>query len=1432
MRTVTLLPNQVRKNSGRTAQLGRWLAMACLLLTSPAVFAQLSGTYTINSAQPTGGTNYTSFTAAAAALNASGVSGPVTFNVSGGPYTEQISLNPLTGASATNRVTFNGNGSTIRYGSSVTGQRAVIALTGADYITLDSLNIDATNGGTPGTYGWGVLLTSQADNNTIRRCVVTSPDNATSSNFAGIVVSGSASIATTSGNNANNLLLEGNTISGGYYGITLVGTSSTTRATGNVLRNNTVRDFYYYGIYGYYQQGAQYVGNDIHRMTRSAVSTFYGMYIYYNLSSVVQGNRIHNPFTGAGGAASTMYGIYYYYSDGTAAAPALVANNLIYNIDGTGTTYGIYHYYSDYVDYFHNTVTLDNPAAGTAVRAYSQYMAVNATLRNNIFSVTQPATTAAHALYVYQSGTAAPTLVSNNNDLYVGTGSNAFVGYYGTVSTATTGSATLAAWQAANSAAFDQNSVSANPSLVNPTAGNLAPSSATLDGAGSAATLARVPRDANGALRTSPPDNGAVGFTPAANDVVLRRVASPVSPIAAGTFPVTVSIRNNGGNALTSVTLAYTLNGAPAITQPFTGLNVAPGDTAQLTFTTRATFGSGCTTLSVVGSLPNGSTDANPANNTVQTTLCTAMAGTFTINNQQPTGGTNFVSFTAAAAALSQGGVAGAVTFNVLNGPYTEQISLNPFTGSSATNRVTFNGNGRTIQFASNATGQRAVIALNGADYITIDSLNIDATGGGSPGTYGWGVHFTNQADNNILRRCVVTTSAASTLTNFAGIVVSNSATTATGSGNNANNLLLEGNTVSGGYYGITLVGTSTTVQGTGNVLRNNTVRDFYYYGVYSYYQTGAQFIGNDIHRTTRTSVSTFYGLYLYYNDGLRVENNRIHNPFTASGASTALMYGIYVYYSDGTAATPNLIANNAVYNIDGGGTTYGIYNYYSNYGNYYHNTVALDDASTGTGVRAYSQYMGTFATLRNNIFSVTRPASSAAYAVYVYGTAANQATPALSSNYNDLYVGPAANAFIGYIGTSSTATTGGSATLAAWQAANSGAYDQNSVSLDPFFRSAADVRPTNVGLNNTGTPTTIVAVPRDLAGVLRTSPPDMGAYEFTPTANDVQVVSIDGPATTAVPGANPVLVTIRNGGTVSLNSLTLSYTLNSGTPVSQTFNGLTLAAGASQQFTFGQLVTVPSGTNTLTVVASLPNGQADGNPGDNTLTTTFNQPTPDNDEPCTAVALGATPTTGSNSGASTTVQPTIITPACSPASLPKDVWFTFVPSGTSTTLTLTGAPSGMVRVFTAVSCATGPFTQVFCAGSGTNDTSVGTVSVSGLTAGQRYYVAVSGYGSSDTGGQFTIAATGLVLANKAQTNSTALTVFPNPSSTGQLTLQVARPLGTGTVELLNALGQVVQRQALAAGEQTLRTTGLAAGLYTLRVQGGGEVLTRKVVLQ
>ncbi|MDB5267743.1 MAG: hypothetical protein JWP58_783 [Hymenobacter sp.] len=223
----------------------------------------------------------------------------------------------------------------------------------------------------------------------------------------------------------------------------------------------------------------------------------------------------------------------------------------------------------------------------------------------------------------------------------------------------------------------------------------------------------------------------------------------------------------------------------------------------------------------------------------------------------------------------------------------------------------------------------------------------------------------------------------------------------------------------------------------------------------------------------------------------------------------------------------------------------------------------------------------------------------------------------------------------------------------------------------------------------------------------------------------------------------------------------------------------------------------------------------------------------PTNDEPCGAVALSATAaTTGSNVGSTTSVQNGINTPACSPAANPQDVWFTFTAGATSTAFTFTGSAAGMVRVFTTANCTSGPFNQVFCLSSGASNTGLTTVPVTGLTAGTLYYVAVSGWGSSDAAGSFTLRATNL-LANKAQMGSQALLVYPNPSNTGSLTLKLSGLSGAGQATLLNALGQVVLTKSLSGtAEQVLDTHALATGLYTLRVSVAGQVLTRKVVLE
>ena len=223
--------------------------------------------------------------------------------------------------------------------------------------------------------------------------------------------------------------------------------------------------------------------------------------------------------------------------------------------------------------------------------------------------------------------------------------------------------------------------------------------------------------------------------------------------------------------------------------------------------------------------------------------------------------------------------------------------------------------------------------------------------------------------------------------------------------------------------------------------------------------------------------------------------------------------------------------------------------------------------------------------------------------------------------------------------------------------------------------------------------------------------------------------------------------------------------------------------------------------------------------------------PTLTNDDPCGAIALGNTVTTGTNLGATTSAQNGLVLPTCSGAQLPKDVWFSFTATAASMPMTVTGTAAGVVQVYTSPDCSAGPFTRVFCQAGPNNNQNVGPLTITGLTRGTRYYLSVSGYGSGDTQGTFTIGA--LPTATKAQADTDALLVYPNPSNTGQLTLRLSGQTGNGQATLLNALGQVVATKNLSGTtEQTLSTRGLATGLYTLRVTVAGQVLTRKVVLE
>lgn len=146
----------------------------------------------------------------------------------------------------------------------------------------------------------------------------------------------------------------------------------------------------------------------------------------------------------------------------------------------------------------------------------------------------------------------------------------------------------------------------------------------------------------------------------------------------------------------------------------------------------------------------------------------------------------------------------------------------------------------------------------------------------------------------------------------------------------------------------------------------------------------------------------------------------------------------------------------------------------------------------------------------------------------------------------------------------------------------------------------------------------------------------------------------------------------------------------------------------------------------------------------------------PANDNPCAATVLVpngtlcTTPTVGDNTNATTTNPNGYTNPSntgtCGTAQAPKDVWFQFTtaasgPASFGAAITVTGNPAGLVRLFSAASCA-GPFTQIACSGSGAVNTVAPRLTTGSLAPNTTYYIMVSGYGSNDTQGQFTICLT------------------------------------------------------------------------------------------
>ena len=317
------------------------------------------GTYTINSAVATGGSNFQNFTDAMSAIGC-GISSSVILNVTpgSGPYNEQIIIPNTINTNATTTLTINGNGETVQHSATVSNT-GVLMIDGADYVKVDSLTLKTLNT----SFGSGAILYNACDYDTLTRLIIdASSVTATASTNFGIRIATSPSSTSTTASGASNTYVAnceiiGSTMgnNGIYYGLYAYGPN-----TNNVYYNNTITNAYLYSMYVYYGDGNIISNNHITRETKTGTGYCYGLAASsLTGASQVLKNRIEY-LGGATDNGSYCYPLQITSNVGTSTTPILVANNLVCNMTSIPLNGGI-NVSGSYVDVYHNTVSIEFP---------------------------------------------------------------------------------------------------------------------------------------------------------------------------------------------------------------------------------------------------------------------------------------------------------------------------------------------------------------------------------------------------------------------------------------------------------------------------------------------------------------------------------------------------------------------------------------------------------------------------------------------------------------------------------------------------------------------------------------------------------------------------------------------------------------------------------------------------------------------------------------------------------------------------------------------------------------------------------------------------------------------------------------------------------------------------------------------------------------
>lgn len=968
-------------------------------------YAGLIGEYTIGGEDP----DFETINNAVSALNAGGASGEVTFNIRNGTYLETILLNDYPGSDCDRNVIFqseSGDSSLVTI-TNLGINAHTIVLNGADGVHFKNMTLKSVNT----SFRHVVQFSNGSHCNLFE-----------GNNFKGFQSTGTTSVSAVirslAGLDTANVFV-GNQFFDGSYSFHLTGNGG--GITNTVITENHMEP-YYRGIYNSAVQGVTISYNTIIADNHTSGQGL-ELYTGHNLKELSH-NKIIVPLG--------QYGIGIDNCDNIVSSRGKIYNNFI-SVGGTSVARGIYLNGSSFQDIFHNSVVVYSTSA-TQINTAPLYLTSNSSTRvlNNALKNDGPG----YAIYANSN----TSFVADNNAYFT---DGTVFGFWngGAVET------TFANWKAA--CLQDTNSMNIDPNFMSNT--DLHTFLVLLNEAGDPTTGVAI--DIDGEQRDSLPDIGADEFDPLpSNDAGIFMFAGPHMPFASGTHPVNLVVKNFGGNALTSATVRWAVNGIEQTPYEWTGnLPSAICDTFQVgsyLFEELIAYN-----IDAWTEMPNDTTDGEPENDLLSTgTFYASLAGTYTVGGFAP----DFNLVSELETILNLAGIVGDVTFEFRPGEYVEAIALIDFPRSSYNYGVTFTSetSDSSEVILTQIANNTALVDMDDAHKITFSHMTLTNTKGHI-------FQIRNGSSQITITNNRIESQEA--LSSSRSLIFSSTTT--------EDSLSILNNHFHNGYYGIYLYGGDYEKR---HIITGNTFTGKYHISLYLRKFDGLT-CSNNLFQTTSTGNLDFY-MYDGRN-ACTMTQNRIYSDLSDAA--------LYIGSITNTSPTSSLFANNFIYKPGTGSNDAAVIENVARI-NIDFNSI-YNDRNHASSAALYTNNLTTH-NIRNNIFySIAGPA---------YHN--NGALPTIH-NYNAIFS-------LGPITAIQNSTN--YATLAAYATGTS--TNANSKGVDPLFINEAGPEISQYELNNTGV--TIAGLTTDINGATRTSPPDIGADEFTPPSIDVKVSHVVTP--------------------------------------------------------------------------------------------------------------------------------------------------------------------------------------------------------------------------------------------------------------------------------------------------------------------------------